>query len=121
MLELGLPGLALWLAFIFWVLTRPLPLISDPWYLGKWLARVALAFSFMYSALTGIGAVANVHTIHRFYTVICGMDRDTVRYRGSHANRRPSCIRRPRPPPIRRSGPHAECDCPRSNSRRRCA
>jgi hypothetical protein len=36
MLEQGLPGLALWLAFIFWTLTRPLT--TDPWYLGKWLA-----------------------------------------------------------------------------------
>jgi hypothetical protein len=54
MLEQGLPGLALWLAFIFWVLTRPLPLVTDPWYLGKWLARVALAFCFL-SAPTGLG------------------------------------------------------------------
>lgn len=54
MLEEGLPGLALWLAFIFWTLTRPLPLIADPWYLGKWLARVALVFSFM-TAPTGMG------------------------------------------------------------------
>jgi hypothetical protein len=38
MLEQGLPGLALWLAFIFWTLTRQRPLTTDPWYLGEWLA-----------------------------------------------------------------------------------
>jgi hypothetical protein len=54
MLEQGLPGLVLWIAFIFWTLTRPLPLITDPWYLGKWLARVALVFCFM-TAPTGMG------------------------------------------------------------------
>ncbi len=54
MLEQGLPGLALWLAFIFWTLTRPLPLTTDPWYLGKWLARLALVFLFM-TAWTGMG------------------------------------------------------------------
>lgn len=54
MLEEGIPGLILWLAFIFWVLTRPLPLMTDPWYLGKWLARVALGFCFM-TAPTGMG------------------------------------------------------------------
>jgi hypothetical protein len=59
MLEEGLPGLALWLAFIFWVLTRPLPQATDPWYLGKWLARVALGFSFM-TAPTGMGLLTSI-------------------------------------------------------------
>lgn len=59
MLEQGLPGLALWLAFIFWMLTRPLPRESDPWYLGKWLARVVLVYCFM-TAPTGMGLLTSI-------------------------------------------------------------
>jgi hypothetical protein len=59
MLEQGLPGLALWLAFIFWVLTRPLPRRTDPWFLGKWLARVATAYCFMV-APTGLGTLTSI-------------------------------------------------------------
>ena len=59
MLEEGVPGLLLWLAFFFWVVTRPLPLITDPWYLGKWLARVALVFCFMI-APTGMGMLTSI-------------------------------------------------------------
>jgi hypothetical protein len=59
MLEQGLPGLALWLAFIFWVLTRPLPRENDSWYLGKLLARVTLVFCFM-TAPTGLGLLTAI-------------------------------------------------------------
>ena len=59
MLEQGVPGLALWLAFIFWVITRPLPMETDPWYLGRWLARVAFAFCFM-TAPTGLGLLTSI-------------------------------------------------------------
>jgi hypothetical protein len=59
MLEEGVPGLLLWLAFIFWVITRPLPLETDPWYLGKWLARVAFVFCFM-TAPTGMGLLTSI-------------------------------------------------------------
>ena len=59
MLEQGLPGLALWLSFIFWMLTRPLPRESDPWYLGKWLARVVLVYCFM-TAPTGMGLLTSI-------------------------------------------------------------
>ena len=59
MLEQGLPGLALWIGFIFWVLTRPLPRNSDPWYLGKWLARVALFYCFA-TAPTGLGLLTSI-------------------------------------------------------------
>jgi hypothetical protein len=59
MLEEGLPGLALWLAFIFWVLTRPLPRETEPWYLGKWLARVALVYCFV-TAPTGMGLLTSI-------------------------------------------------------------
>jgi hypothetical protein len=58
-LEQGIPGLLLWLAFIFWVITRPLPLETDPWYLGKWLARVAFVFCFM-TAPTGMGLLTSI-------------------------------------------------------------
>jgi hypothetical protein len=59
MLEEGLPGLALWLSFIFWTLTRPLPRDTDPWYLGKWLARVTLVYCFM-TAITGTGLLTSI-------------------------------------------------------------
>jgi hypothetical protein len=59
MLEQGLPGLALWVSFIFWMLTRPLPRETDPWYLGKWLARVVLAYCFM-TAPTGMGLLTSI-------------------------------------------------------------
>lgn len=59
MLEQGLPGLAVWLSFIFWVLTRPLPQETDPWYLGKWLARVVLMFCFV-TASTGLGLLTSI-------------------------------------------------------------
>jgi hypothetical protein len=59
MLEQGLPGLAIWLAFIVWTLTRPLPRETEPWYLGKWLARVALTYCFMI-APTGMGLLTSI-------------------------------------------------------------
>ncbi len=59
MLEQGLPGLLLWLWFIFWILTRPLPRETDRWYLGKWLARVAVAYCFM-TAPTGLGMLTSI-------------------------------------------------------------
>lgn len=46
MLEEGLPGLASWLAFIFWLLTRPVPLRSETWYTGRRLARAFCALAF---------------------------------------------------------------------------
>jgi hypothetical protein len=46
LLEQGVPGLMMWLAFMFWLMIRPLPSRSDPWYTGKWLARAFCALSF---------------------------------------------------------------------------
>jgi O-antigen ligase/polysaccharide polymerase Wzy-like membrane protein len=54
MLEQGVPGLALWLAFIVWLLTRPVPRRSEPWYVGRWLARFLCAISFA-TAPMGLG------------------------------------------------------------------
>jgi O-antigen ligase len=61
-LEQGLPGLALWLAFIIWVFTRRPAPKSDPWFLGRRLARVATAAYFC-SGLIGIGLLTAIpHT-----------------------------------------------------------
>jgi hypothetical protein len=59
MLEQGLPGLALWLSFIFWSLNRPLPRKTDPWYLGKWLARVTIFYCFV-TGMTGTGLLTSI-------------------------------------------------------------
>ncbi len=59
MLEQGVPGLALWLAFIIWTLSRPLATERDPWSLGKWLARVGLGFSLV-GAQTGTGLLTSI-------------------------------------------------------------
>jgi len=53
--EQGIPGLLLWLAFIAWVFTRPGPRRFDPWYVGRWLARLFCAISFAAAPLgTGL-------------------------------------------------------------------
>ena len=53
--EQGIPGLLLWLAFIVWVFTRPVPRHLDPWYTGRWLARLFCAISFAAAPLgTGL-------------------------------------------------------------------
>ncbi|HEX4209692.1 MAG TPA: hypothetical protein VHY56_04815 [Candidatus Binataceae bacterium] len=59
MLEQGLPGLALWIWFMLWTLTRPLPRKSERWYLGRWLARVVLGVAFAF-ATTGTGLLTSI-------------------------------------------------------------
>jgi hypothetical protein len=59
MLEQGAPGLALWVGFILWILTRPIPHPSERWYLGQWLARIAIMFEFMVG-LTGLGLLTSI-------------------------------------------------------------
>jgi hypothetical protein len=54
MAEQGIPGLALWLAFIIWLLQRPPGRRSDPWYRGKSLARLFCLISFATAPL-GLG------------------------------------------------------------------
>jgi hypothetical protein len=59
MLEQGLIGLVIWIAFIVWLLTRPNENRLDPWHLGRRLAWVTCAVSFAY-ALTGTGLFTSV-------------------------------------------------------------
>ena len=58
-LEQGLPGLALWLLFLVWVLTRTPGRVRDSWLLGRRLAWVACAVAFA-SGLVGMGLLASV-------------------------------------------------------------
>lgn len=59
MLEEGIPGLALWLGFIFWLLARPGPRRSDQWHTGRWLARAFCALSFATAPL-GTGMLSAI-------------------------------------------------------------
>lgn len=59
-LELGLPGLMLWLAFFAFVLVRrPSEPANDPWKLGKTLGRTIVAM-FCLSALLGTGLFTSI-------------------------------------------------------------
>ena len=54
MLEQGIPGLLVWLAFIAWVLLSPLEKRNDTWRLGLRLARIYLFIAFA-TGVTGTG------------------------------------------------------------------
>lgn len=58
-IEQGLPGLTLWVFFIFWVMTRRPARVSDSWVLGRRLALVA-CLSVFASGMLGIGMMASV-------------------------------------------------------------
>jgi hypothetical protein len=58
-LELGLPGLALWLLFIAWVLTRTPGRVRDSWLLGRRMAFATTTMTFA-SGLIGIGMLTSV-------------------------------------------------------------
>jgi hypothetical protein len=58
-LEQGLPGLALWLLFIAWVLVRSPGRMRDSWKLGRRLAWVTFAAAF-FSGLLGMGMFTSV-------------------------------------------------------------
>ena len=70
MLEEGVPGLALWLAFIVWALTRPVPRRSEPLYVGRWLARVLCTISFA-TAPMGLGMLTAIPQTASLL-VLCG-------------------------------------------------
>jgi len=59
MLEQGLLGLALWIAFIVWLLLRPRPPRSDPWFIGWRLAWVTCATYFA-TGLIGTGLLTSI-------------------------------------------------------------
>lgn len=54
MLEQGLPGLLVWMAFIVWVLTRPLGPRGDAWHFPRLLARIACAL-YLATGFIGVG------------------------------------------------------------------
>lgn len=57
--EEGLAGLALWLGFLAWVFTRPHIRSSEPWGLGRRLARLA-ALAYFGTGLIGVGLFTSV-------------------------------------------------------------
>jgi hypothetical protein len=57
LLELGLPGLALWLAFLLWILTRRRA--ESGWWIGHRLAWVSAA-AYVGSALIGTGLLTSI-------------------------------------------------------------
>jgi hypothetical protein len=60
MLETGIPGLALWLAFLAWIVMRPIGRpFSDPWYVGRWLSRLACVAEFG-AAVLGTGMLTSI-------------------------------------------------------------
>jgi hypothetical protein len=59
MAEQGIPGLLLWLGFIIWLATRPLPARSSLCYKGKSLARLFCLISFATAPL-GLGMLDGI-------------------------------------------------------------
>lgn len=59
MLEQGLPGLLLWLAFMVWVLTRKTTRRDDPWHLTRRLTRAGSA-AFLASGIIGVGLFTSI-------------------------------------------------------------
>lgn len=59
MLEQGLIGLGLWIAFIVWLFTRQVGDPSDPWFLGRRLAWVTCAAYFA-AGLIGTGLLTSI-------------------------------------------------------------
>ncbi len=70
MLEQGVPGLALWMVFIVWLLTRPVPRPSEPSYVGRWLARLLCTISFA-TAPMGLGTLTAIPQTASLL-VLCG-------------------------------------------------
>jgi len=59
MLEQGVPGLCLWIAFLLWMFTRGNPHRVDPWFLGRRLMWVASLVYFL-TGLLGIGLLTSI-------------------------------------------------------------
>ena len=58
-LEEGIPGLMIWLTFLFWAITSPLPKEKDARYLGLKFARAYTAAAFV-SATLGAGILTSI-------------------------------------------------------------
>jgi hypothetical protein len=69
MLEQGILGLLIWIAFILWLLTRRDKNPSDSWYLGRRLALVSCAVFFI-SALIGTGLLTSIPQSSLFLLLI---------------------------------------------------
>jgi hypothetical protein len=69
MLEQGIVGLALWVAFILWLYTRRNRDPGDPWYLGKRLAWVSSAVLFAVG-LTGTGLLTSIPQSALFFLLV---------------------------------------------------
>jgi hypothetical protein len=59
LLEQGIPGLLIWLGFLLWVVTTPLPRRDDRWALTLRLLRVYLPLGFI-SATLGTGFLTSI-------------------------------------------------------------
>jgi hypothetical protein len=59
MIEQGITGLLIWIAFILWLVTRRDRAPADGWYLGRRLAWVACSLSFV-TGLIGTGLLTSV-------------------------------------------------------------
>jgi hypothetical protein len=62
MLEQGIPGLCLWVAFLVWIFTRYKSERTDPWFLGRRLMWVA-SLAYFLTGLIGVGLFTSIpHT-----------------------------------------------------------
>lgn len=59
MLEQGIPGLILWLAFVVWILSRRTGDRADPWFIGRRLAW-ATCFAYFAAGLIGTGLMTAI-------------------------------------------------------------
>jgi hypothetical protein len=69
MLEQGIMGLVIWVAFVLWVITRRDYDPSDSWYLGRRLAKVASAVFFV-AALGGTGLLTSIPQTSLFLLLV---------------------------------------------------
>ena len=69
MLEQGITGLTIWIAFVLWIITRRDQDPADSWYLGRRLAKVACAVFFV-TALTGTGLLTSIPQTSLFFLLV---------------------------------------------------
>jgi len=69
MLEQGIMGLMIWIAFVVWVISRRDSDPGDSWYLGRRLAKVACAVFFV-AALGGTGLLTSIPQTSLFLLLV---------------------------------------------------